>query len=110
MRFIVMMDLVSTLILPVTVAYVGAKSSLLLYILLTSAAETDRLLDRFGGRISLVMIGAVFDLQALAFNVHPPTHVGLGLVDGVFYSGHPDHPVFASDLLFLADGRLLVGF
>ncbi|KAH0831304.1 glycosyltransferase family 2 protein [Lanmaoa asiatica] len=55
MRFIVMMDLVSTLIQPVTVAYI-------VYLIVSVVGEGSTI-----PIISLVMIGAVYGLQALVF-------------------------------------------
>ncbi|KAH7883110.1 glycosyltransferase family 2 protein [Phlebopus sp. FC_14] len=55
MRFIVMMDLVSTLIQPVTVAYI-------VYLIVSVAALGDTI-----PVISLIMIAAVYGLQALVF-------------------------------------------
>ncbi|KAF8547945.1 fungal chitin synthase, partial [Imleria badia] len=55
MRFIVMMDLVSTLIQPVTVAYI-------VYLIVSVAGEGNTI-----PVISLIMIGAVYGLQALVF-------------------------------------------
>ncbi|KAG6333627.1 hypothetical protein ID866_5463 [Astraeus odoratus] len=55
MRFIVMMDLVSTLVQPVTVAYI-------VYLIISVAYEHNTI-----PIISLIMIGAVYGLQALVF-------------------------------------------
>ncbi|KAF8836252.1 glycosyltransferase family 2 protein [Paxillus ammoniavirescens] len=55
MRFIVMMDLVSTLIQPVTVAYI-------VYLIISVAGEGNSI-----PIISLIMIAAVYGLQALVF-------------------------------------------
>ena len=72
MRFIVMMDLVSTLIQPVTVAYVS-NALATMYTLLIRGQQIVYLIVSVAGQgktvpvISLIMIGAVYGLQALVF-------------------------------------------
>ncbi|EED78717.1 predicted protein [Postia placenta Mad-698-R] len=62
MRFVVMIDLVSTLIQPVTVGYVRILSSLIAYLIYRAVALKEAI-----PTISIIMIAAVYGLQALVF-------------------------------------------
>lgn len=108
MRFIVMMDLVSTLIQPVTVAYVST-TLVLLGICCSCVNEIDRLLDRVGCRRRQDYSYHFphhdrFRVWSSSSRVHPSTQMGHGWMDGVLYSRHSYLLVHASDLLFLAYG------
>lgn len=111
MRFVVMIDLVSTIIQPITVGYVrGFK--------VYSFRSTDITTDRVPGlpcsgttqaypnsfsrshRCGLWTTG-------LRFRTSP--QMGHDRMDGVLYSGHPCILILLTAVLILEDGRFLVG-
>ena len=109
MQFVVMviMDLVSTLIQPITVAYVcvlffGFILALLIW-------ENRHLLDcfsRWGGKHNSHHL-AHHDwchVQSSSACVYPSTQVGHGWLDGVLHSRHSHLSIYASHLLLLAHG------
>ena len=113
MRFIVMMDLVSTLIQPVTVAYVRVFFGFIL-VLAHASCGIDRLLDRLGrwrGKHHSHHL-AHHDwrrVRSSSTRVYPSTQVGHGWLDGVLHPRHSHLFVYASHLLLLAYGRFLMG-
>ncbi|KAI5988224.1 chitin synthase-domain-containing protein [Pisolithus orientalis] len=90
MHFIVMMDLVSMLIQPVTVTYI-------VYLIVLVIYEHSTIPFIF-----LVMIATCAQLASLC--VHSALQVGHGWMDGFLYLGHPDFLIHASNLLILAYG------
>ena len=102
MRFIVFIDLLGTIILPATAVY-------MVYLIVTVATGNGPI-----PIIAIVMIGAVYGLQAIIFLLKRQWQYIGWMVIYVRFVAHTDDRVPpvrlpAPDLLFLAYGRLLVG-
>ena len=102
MRFIVFIDLLGTIILPATAVY-------MVYLIVTVATGNGPI-----PIIAIVMIAAVYGLQAIIFLLKRQwQYIGWMVIYVRFVADTDDRvpPVRLppSDLLFLAYGRLLVG-
>jgi len=111
MRFVVFIDLLSTLIQPVTVGYVS--NILVRYSLLTISiiARLPRLpRDRRGkDHPDPFHCYARSYLWPSGIDFHLPTQVGHDWLDDLLYSGYTRLFLLPPDLFFLEDGRLLLG-
>jgi len=114
MRFIIMMDLVSTLIQPITVAYVSILHWFRCVCVTHASFEIDHLLDHFGRwqGIHYSYHLAHHDwccVWSASSHVHPLMEVEHGWMDGVLHSCRSDLFVHAANPLLLAHGWLLMG-
>ena len=111
MRFVVFIDLLSTLIQPVTVGYVS--NILVRYSLLTISiiARLPRLpCDRRRKDHPYPFhCHARSYLRPSGVDFHLPTQVGHDWLDDLLYSSYPRLFLLPPDLFFLEDGRLLLG-
>lgn len=112
MRFVVMMDLLSTLIQPVTVAYVSF--GFIDIIFCRSTRNLDRLPHLPRCRTARGHSAAFHHhvgcrVRSASTGVRYADEVGHDWLDGVLHSCYPYLLVLPTALLFLAHGRLLMG-
>lgn len=112
MRFIVMMDLVSTLTQPVTVAYVSP------YVLVGRHINPDPNIDciphlscsgRTQGYPYAISDHDCCHLWVTSTGIHHATQMGHDWLDDILHPCHSSIFFFPPFILFLADGRLLLG-
>lgn len=114
MRFVVMIDLVSTLIQPVTVAYVS-RFSCSQTVASLHATPTDRishLPHRWSGQIDpdIVPCHDRGCLRSSSIRLCHSPEVGHDWLDGVLHPRDPSILLPASTVFFLEDGRFFLGF
>ena len=111
MRFIVMIDLLSTIIQPVSVAYVRKISP---RIPLTCSIFLDRLSDRSDGRRAQSHSTPILDIDrssvwSPSFGLHPSPQMGYDWLDVILHICNSCVLIPPSAVLVLEDGRLFVG-
>jgi hypothetical protein len=112
MRFIVFIDLFSTITQPVTVAYVSSLKILPVF-------ATNKCLDcvsRVSGRWRRQSCAGALarlarsDLWSSSIDIHLPAQVGHDWLDDLLYPRYPCFLVLVATLFVLEDGRFLLGF
>lgn len=111
MRFIVFIDLLSTLIQPVTVGYVSTILLTYLPLITSTIARLSRLPRGRSGKdhSDPCYCHACGYLRPSGICFHLPTQVGHDRLDDLLYFGYSRLFLLPPDLLLLEDGRLLLG-
>ena len=111
MRFIVFIDLLSTLIQPVTVGYVSNILLTYLPLITSTIARLSRLPCGCSGKdhSDPCYCHACGYLRPSGICFHLPTQVGHDRLDDLLYFGYSRLFLLPPDLFLLEDGRLLLG-
>ena len=114
MRFIVMIDLVSTIIQPVSVAYVSSFITLFISLFIYSHGPVDRLSAVSRHRTRQIYPYAVIDhdcgrIRCSSPGLYIETEVGYGRLDDLLYPRNSGILLFLATLLVLENGRLFLG-
>jgi hypothetical protein len=111
MRFVVLIDLVSTIIQPVTVAYVGCLIFSLELLLMISPDCLSRLPGCRRAQVNSYNLPCHDHrcLRSSSTGIYITSQVGHDWLDGLLYSCHPCFLVLSPIVLLLAHGRFLVG-